>query len=79
MPINRDYHNCDPQLYTYLFNTDSGAKVLDDLRARFYEIQSHVRGDSHETAFNEGGRFVLGFILNRIETGKQDPNNLEAS
>lgn len=75
MAVDRNYKTCDPQLYTYLFNTDAGQKVLEDLTARFYHIQSFVQDNPHMTSFNEGQRFVLGFIQNRIAQGEHEPHS----
>ena len=49
--------------YKIIFNTDEGKRVLEDLKKRshFYST-SHVKGDSHESAFYEGQRSLVVFI-----------------
>ena len=53
--------------YKQVFNSDNGKKVLDDLEKRCsYHTTTHVKGDSHESAFLEGTRFVILFIKNML-------------
>jgi polyhydroxyalkanoate synthesis regulator phasin len=49
--------------YKIIFNTDEGKRVLDDLKKRshFYNT-THVQGDSHESAYNEGQRSLVVFM-----------------
>ena len=49
--------------YKTTFNTDTGKIVLEDLKKRshFYST-SHVKGDSHESAYYEGQRSLVVFI-----------------
>jgi len=51
--------------YKICFDTDQGKRVLDDLKKRchFYNT-THVKGDSHESAFYEGQRSIIVFIEN---------------
>ena len=53
--------------YQFIFNTDEGKRVLDDLKKRshFYST-THVKGDSHESAFFEGQRSLVVFIESLI-------------
>ena len=53
--------------YKTTFNTDTGKRVLEDLKKRshFYST-SHVKGDSHESAFYEGQRSLVVFIENLL-------------
>lgn len=49
--------------YKFIFNTDEGKRVLDDLSKRCHEFNTtHVKGDSHESAYYEGQRSILVFI-----------------
>ena len=49
--------------YKICFNTEQGKKVIDDLEKRCHEFNTtHVKGDSHESAFFEGQRSILVFI-----------------
>tara|TARA_R100000742_G_C4198284_1_gene28188 strand:+ start:336 stop:545 length:210 start_codon:yes stop_codon:yes gene_type:complete len=51
--------------YKQTFESDNGKIVLEDLKKRcsFYTT-SHIKGDSHESAFLEGTRSVILFINN---------------
>ena len=53
--------------YKIIFNTDEGKRVLDDLKRRshFYST-THVKGDSHESAFYEGQRSLVVFMESLI-------------
>ena len=53
--------------YQFIFNTDEGKRVLDDLKKRshFYST-THVKGDSHESAFYEGQRSLVVFMESLI-------------
>ena len=45
------------------FNTDTGKQVLDDLKKRSHFFNTtHVKGDSHESAYYEGQRSLVVFI-----------------
>ena len=53
--------------YKQTFTSESGVKVLDDLKKRCsYETTSFVQGDSHDSAFREGQRSVVLFINNML-------------
>ena len=53
--------------YKKTFNSDSGEKVLEDLEKRCsYHTTTHIKGDSHESAYLEGARSVLLFIKNML-------------
>ena len=55
------------QNYKTAFNTDAGKQVLDDLKKRsHYFNTTHVKGDSHETAYFEGQRSLVVFIESLI-------------
>lgn len=53
--------------YKQVFESDNGQKVLEDLEKRcsFYTT-THIKGDSHESAFLEGTRSVVLFIKNML-------------
>jgi len=53
--------------YKQVFNSPEGKNVLEDLKKRcsFYST-SHIKGDSHESAFLEGTRSVILFINNML-------------
>lgn len=49
--------------YKFIFNTDEGKRVLEDLSKRCHEFNTtHVKGDSHESAYYEGQRSIFVFI-----------------
>ena len=51
--------------YKQVFESDNGKKVLEDLEKRCsYHTTTHIKGDSHESAFLEGTRSVILFINN---------------
>ena len=51
------------QNYKTTFNTDTGKQVLDDLKKRSHFFNTtHVKGDSHESAYCEGQRSLVVFI-----------------
>ena len=53
--------------YQFIFNTDEGKRVLDDLKKRFHFYSTtHVKGDSHESAFYEGQRSLVVFMESLI-------------
>ena len=53
--------------YKQTFTSESGVKVLDDLKKRCsYETTTHVKGDSHESAYLEGARSTVLFINNML-------------
>lgn len=61
----------DPLLYARVFSTHpEGQEIFKELRAIFYDTQS-FKSDPYETAFNEGKRAVLSFILNKIASANQ--------
>tara|TARA_R110002126_G_scaffold157128_1_gene304633 strand:+ start:90 stop:311 length:222 start_codon:yes stop_codon:yes gene_type:complete len=53
--------------YKQIFESETGKIVLEDLKKRcsFYTT-SHIKGDSHESAFLEGTRSVILFINNML-------------
>ena len=54
--------------YKVVFNTEEGKRVLKDLKFRCHHyMPTHVKNDSHESAFLEGQRSVLLTILSFIK------------
>jgi hypothetical protein len=54
-------------MYTDVFTTNAGKKVLKDLEARCnWRSLSYVAGDANATAFEEGKRAVILHIHNMI-------------
>ena len=57
------------QDYKIVFGTDEGKKVLDDISIRCHEFNTtHVKGDSHESAFYEGQRSIMVFIKSILKS-----------
>ena len=55
--------------YQKVFSSDNGKKVLWDLMKHCGMLgTSHVPGDSHSTAYNEGSRTVALYILTKLNT-----------
>ena len=53
--------------YKQVFTSESGEKVLEDLKKRCsYHTTTHIKGDSHESAYLEGARSVVLFINNML-------------
>ena len=53
--------------YKTTFGSESGIRVLDDLKKRCsYHTTTHIKGDSHESAYLEGARSVVLFINNML-------------
>ena len=53
--------------YKQVFNSDNGKKVLEDLEKRCsYHTTTHIKGDSHESAYLEGARSVVLFVKNML-------------
>lgn len=54
------------RLYREAFTGEREA-LLIELTSLFYDRSSYVRGDSHDTAYNEGQRSVIMYILQRVQ------------
>ncbi len=54
------------ELYRSVYRSPDGSQLLNDLVDRFYKHTSHTPGDSHATAFKEGQRSDVIYILDRI-------------
>jgi|TARA_E500000178_G_scaffold319835_1_gene342464 hypothetical protein len=53
--------------YQTTFKSEGGEKVLKDLENRCgFNVTTHIKGDSHESAFLEGQRSVVLFIKNML-------------
>ena len=53
--------------YQTVFKSEAGSRVLDDLKKRCsFHTTTHIKGDSHESAFLEGTRSVVLFINNML-------------
>ena len=55
--------------YKIVFGSDEGLRVLDDISKRCHEFNTtHVKGDSHESAFYEGQRSIMVFIKSILKS-----------
>ena len=53
--------------YKTTFGTENGQRVLNDLQNRCHLFSTtNVKGDAHESAFNEGQRAAILFIISMI-------------
>ena len=53
--------------YKTTFGSESGQRVLDDLKKRCsFDTTTHIKGDSHESAFLEGQRSMVLFLNNML-------------
>ena len=53
--------------YKTTFSSESGDRVLEDLKKRCsFNTTTHIKGDSHESAYLEGARSVVLFINNML-------------
>ena len=49
--------------YKIIFGSEEGQRVLEDISIRCHEFNTtHIKGDSHESAFFEGQRSIMVFI-----------------
>ena len=55
--------------YKFVFNSEEGKKVLDDLSKRCHESSTtFIKDNSHETAYLEGQRSIYLFIKAMIKS-----------
>ena len=53
--------------YKTTFGSESGERVLEDLKKRCsFNSTTHIKGDSHESAYLEGARSAVLFINNML-------------
>ena len=53
--------------YKQTFGSESGQRVLEDLKKRcIFNTTTHIKGDSHESAYLEGARSAVLFINNML-------------
>ncbi len=58
-------------LFLRVFKSPDGAGILQDLMDKHYKYTSFVRGEPETTAFNEGQRSVVIYILERISRAEK--------
>jgi hypothetical protein len=64
------------QSYRNTFTSESGARVLDDLRKTYGRRQSFVLGAPDASAFHEGQRSVYLMILGFLDPDLLDPEEI---
>tara|TARA_R100000995_G_scaffold28663_2_gene12649 strand:+ start:537 stop:749 length:213 start_codon:yes stop_codon:yes gene_type:complete len=57
--------------YKSVLNSDDGLRVMNDLSSRFGLWKTSYTPNSDETAFREGQRDVVLFLLNMINENKK--------
>lgn len=57
--------------FAAFFATNTGQKVLNELEERFIKPPSYSRDDTHHTAYLEGKKAAIRWLLNFA-----DPNNI---
>lgn len=63
----------DPKIYNRIFQQDrDGQAVLDELSRLYYDRPSYTKGDTHETAFKEGQRSVVSFLIHKCGLIQED-------
>lgn len=66
-----------PKMYYRIFQEDrDGQAIFDEMAGLFYDRPSYVKGDPHETAYREGQRSVVMFLIRKCglanETSQQE-------
>jgi hypothetical protein len=60
----------NPVDYNRLFTANkTGEEIFLELHAIFYQQQSHTPGDPYTTAFKEGQRSVVSYLVGKIGQG----------
>lgn len=68
----------DNKIYNRIFQQDKdGQSILDELAAMFYDRPSYVRGDPYETAYKEGQRAVVLFLIRKCEVVNDDTERFD--
>ena len=62
-------------LYKVVLNNEDGHKVINDLAARFHIHGSTFSNEPTETAYREGQRTVVLFLLSMLREQKEPINN----
>ncbi|BBL56996.1 Bbp19 family protein [Methylomonas koyamae] len=66
------------QQYFEVFQRNSdGNEILQTLSALFYDVPSFDENNQYKTAYNEGRRSVIEFILRNIALAQVEPYDQE--
>lgn len=63
-------------MYSAVFNSEEGKKVLDDLMRTFGVVEGTFDPDPYQHAYNEGARSVVVRILKTINTDPEQFNKI---
>lgn len=63
--------------YLVTFGSQTGARVLKELKAAYYDRPSYEKGDPYETAKREGERAVVLRILSKFKAAKSGKEEKE--
>lgn len=59
--------------YTIFQENEEGRDILTELATLYYDRQSFDKDNQYLTAFNEGARSVITFIMQKTAQAKQYP------
>ncbi len=65
---SKQYQNV--KLYENAFSGEAGKAVLKDLRRTFYDVSCYTPGDAYSTAYMEGQRAVVLYIISKLSQSK---------
>lgn len=70
----------EPKIYDRIFQMDKdGQAILEELARLFYDRPSYTQGDTHETAYKEGQRSVVAFLIRKCGLVNEEANENKAS
>ncbi len=59
------------RLFLSVFDSPDGKIILTDMLDKYYKYTSFVQGEPETTAFKEGQRSVVIYLLSRIERAEK--------
>ena len=60
--------------YLTVFQSDAGRRILAELMETFHVVRPvHGTGNSHETSFRDGQRYVVLYVLSRLGPEEREP------
>ncbi len=69
---NKNSITVNPKIYLSLFQVNpDGRKILTEMAFKFYDRLSYTEKDSHATAFREGQRSVIQFIIQKCADAQE--------
>ncbi len=68
------------KIYSRIFQQDhDGQAVLDELARLYYDRASYSQGDTHETAFKEGQRSVVAYLIRKCGLVEEEDEDQEGT